>query len=297
MEYLSFKEFEHTKFEYYPGNKVLIKTTLLGVNTLIQVYKPGTYKDNWSGFSINPVVLISMNGTGMIDLNEFDILKKMTTVAIQILNKEKEGIIEPNKINVDGGYTKEKQLYTTAKNVKKTKYIRKQDLKVGHIYQEENGRKSIYFGNSHLYDYDKGRDAYYHLNRTNNGSEYCRYIFGEESLIDTIHKGIHINSDTVNIAGYQVKVSHVTMLNDSFCSSIDIDSRTTLRKFVKDLGGIGITEDSRIIKLCSITTGKQVLVIVRKPAKPEYIPPKVTRTALRIKNGYNTDNVLDALLN
>lgn len=87
------------------------------------------------------------------------------------------------------------------------------------------------------------------------------------------------------------------MLNDSFCSSIDIDSRTTLRKFVKDLGGIGITEDSRIIKLCSITTGKQVLVIVRKPAKPEYIPPKVTRTALRIKNGYNTDNVLDALLN
>lgn len=40
-----------------------------------------------------------------------------------------------------------------------------------------------------------------------------------------------------------------------------------------------------------------MLVIVRKPAKPEYIPPKVTRTALRIKNGYNTDNVLDALLN
>ena len=66
---------------------------ILGVNTLIQVYKPGTYKDDWSGFSVNPVVLISMNGTGMIDLNEFDILKKMTTVAIQILNKEKEGII------------------------------------------------------------------------------------------------------------------------------------------------------------------------------------------------------------
>ena len=56
--------------------------------------------------------------------NKIKILATLLRVAIQILNKEKEGIIEPNKINVDDGYTKEKQLYTTAKNVKKTKYIR-----------------------------------------------------------------------------------------------------------------------------------------------------------------------------
>ena len=295
MELLKHNNFPDTTFEYYAGNKILVKTTILGVNTLIQVYKPGRYKV-YSGYSEDAVMLLSMNGTGLIDLNTLDKLKEMTQFAINILNREKEGIIDLASVNkyTDGVYSSPIEYTCGQKKVTKSKYIPKRDLKVGHIYQKENGRLSLFLGNSHLYETDTNNKQYYsHSNRTNDGRNYSRYIYGSDKLVKEIYKGINVSP--INYGPYTIY--NVVILGEYHPMSTYIDSLNTVGKFIKDLGAIpGIPDDAKVIRFLGKSDSSQ-MVVVRDTKADEYIPSRITRMGICLSDMSGVKELSDALNN
>lgn len=260
MKMYEFDTFPNTTFKYYANKKVIVTSTLLGDKIVIELYKPGIYCDQNKGYAKCPVVIFRMNGEISLPKGRFVLLEDILSKAISILNIEKRGTIRTDIINCfDFGYFDNMIDYTKVDN--KVIYLKQSDLKIGHIYMELNGRKSIYFGNCHLYKEQQGGHLI-HTNKTTDGIHYSRFVYGSQYLIDAIQKGIKILPVKV-FTHNKAKEETIYSLNvpDFRASTKFIDSFTIARKYIVDVGSIELPEEAKFIKVSNY-------------GAPEYVKPE-----------------------
>lgn len=252
-----FDEFPNTVFEHYKNEKVIVKFVGQGFNIEIGVYKPGIYCNQNKGYAKCPVVQFKMNGELNPLYGKFFIFDNLVSKAISIVNKETRGVIRTDLINCfELGYEPDKIDYTKVDD--RPIYIKQSDLKIGHIYMELNGRKSIYFGNCHLYR-EQPTGKFEHINKTYNGVHYSKFVYGSQHLIDIIQKKIKIVPIKV-FTHDRAKEETIYNINipDFKASMKFIDSFTVPRKYIADIGSIQLPEEAKFIKILDYGTLKNM---------------------------------------